>query len=82
MQPKPDLTKLVDEGPCRFVAPIQQAFDAIASVLFDARFLTTEFLKNQLPLLAAGISDRRRMASLRPTSMGKYCRIFPCLSRG
>jgi hypothetical protein len=35
----------------RFVAPIQQAFDGIASVLFDARILTSEVLKNQLPLL-------------------------------
>jgi hypothetical protein len=35
----------------RFVAPIQQAFDGIASVLFDAKILTPEVLKKQLPLL-------------------------------
>jgi hypothetical protein len=35
----------------RFVAPIQQSFDGIASVLFDAKILTSEVLKNQLPLL-------------------------------
>jgi lambda repressor-like predicted transcriptional regulator len=35
----------------RFVAPIQQAFDGIASILFDAKILTPEVLKNQLPLL-------------------------------
>jgi hypothetical protein len=36
--------------PFRFVEPMQQAFNAIARVFFDARLLTVEVLEKQLPL--------------------------------
>jgi hypothetical protein len=37
-------------GPFRFVKPMQQAFTAIAGVLFDAGLLSVEVLEKQLPL--------------------------------
>ncbi|MGO8734588.1 MAG: hypothetical protein ACLQVM_17570 [Terriglobia bacterium] len=35
----------------RLLRPVQQAFSGIASILFDAKLLTTELLENQLRLL-------------------------------
>jgi hypothetical protein len=44
----------------RFIAPINQAYDGIARVLFDTRILTPEILRNDLPLflLEAAIAAR------------------------
>lgn len=39
------------QDPYKFIQPMQQAFDGIASILFDARLLTVEFMKNELRLL-------------------------------
>jgi hypothetical protein len=41
------------QDPYKFIQPMQQAFDGIASVLFDAKLLTLKFMEDELRLLVS-----------------------------
>jgi len=60
-----------------YVAPMQQAFNGIASVLFDANLLTEEILNNQVRLFVIESANAGKWLYFASTSDAGRIEIFP-----